>query len=138
MTIRRRNWLLQQLGITQWKLRHPAILQGTVKITLPTHIRLLLVSDPPLPVDHPLVTDVARSMALTPAQLYGVTPEQVMMLSGSIFCHCWWLGLEVMRDFDGMSFHTPSLAVLLGDAGAKRELWRRISNDKYYITTTAD
>lgn len=133
----RRDWLLQQLGITHWTLRRPEVLQGEFAITLPGHIRLLLVAETPPPLDHPLVADVARSMALTPSQLYGVTPLQVMMLPNNIHCHCWWLGLDALRDFEGMSFYTPPLAALLRDAGAKRGLWRRISDDEYHITVAA-
>ncbi|KYP97665.1 hypothetical protein BG74_01260 [Sodalis-like endosymbiont of Proechinophthirus fluctus] len=134
----RRDWLLQQLGITQWTLRRPAVLRGEVAVTLPGRIRLLLVAEAPPPLDHPLVVDVALSMTLTPAQLYGVTPLQVMMLSDNVRCHCWWLGLEALRDFEGMSsFHTPLLEALSRDADAKRELWRRISDDEYYITAAA-
>ncbi|MBT9432452.1 DNA polymerase III subunit psi [Candidatus Sodalis endolongispinus] len=133
----RRDWQLQQLGITQWTLRRPAVLQGEVAVKLPSDIRLLLVADPLPPMDHPLVADVARSMALTSAQLYGVTPDQVMMLPDSVRCHCWWLGLNATRDFAGISFHTPPLAALAQDAGAKRELWRRISDDEHHITAAA-
>ncbi|CAK8743904.1 DNA polymerase III subunit psi [Sodalis praecaptivus] len=87
---------------------------GEVAITLPGHIRLLLVAEAPPPLDHPLVADVARSMALTPAQLCGMTPLQVMMLPDDVRCHCWWLGLDALREFEGMSFHTPPLAALQG------------------------
>ncbi|MGP4123114.1 MAG: DNA polymerase III subunit psi [Sodalis sp. (in: enterobacteria)] len=133
----RRNWLLQKLGIMQWTLRRPEMLQKEVSVTLPGHIRLLLVAEVLPPLDHPLVVDVARSMTLTPAQLYGLTPLQVMMLPDSVRCHCWWLGLKALRDFQGISFHTPPLAALSGDARAKRNLWRWISNDEYHITATA-
>lgn len=127
----RRDFLLQELGITQWTLRRPAVLRGEVAITLlPEHIRLLLVAAPPPPVEHPLVADVARSMALTPSQLYGITPECVMLIPDNIRYHCWWLGLNPLRDFDGMSLHTPSLATLSKDTGAKRDLWRQISQNK--------
>jgi DNA polymerase-3 subunit psi len=34
----RRDWQLQQLGITQWSLRVGA-LQGEIAISLPAHIR---------------------------------------------------------------------------------------------------
>lgn len=133
----RRDWQLQQLGITQWTLRRPAVLQGEVAVKLPDEIRLLVVAHPLTPVDHPLVADVARSMALTPAQLYTVTPEQVMMLPDSVHCHCWWLGLEATRDFAGISFYTPPLAALSQDAVEKRELWHRISDNEHLITATA-
>lgn len=31
----RRDWQLQQLGITQWALRRPGALQGEIAISLP-------------------------------------------------------------------------------------------------------
>ncbi|AEI74908.1 DNA polymerase III subunit psi [Candidatus Moranella endobia PCVAL] len=127
----RRNWLLQQLGIKKWKLRCPAaVLPGAIAFTttLPDHIRLLLVAYSLPPVDHQLVVDVARSMAITPAQIYRVTPKQVMLLQqNSVRCYCWWLGLDVLRNFAGISFNTPPLAVLSSNVGAKCELWHRIS-----------
>ena len=33
----RRDWQLQQLGITQWSLRRPGALQGEIAIALPAH-----------------------------------------------------------------------------------------------------
>ncbi len=44
----RRDWQLQQLGITQWSLRRPGALLGEIAISLPAHIRLVMVaSEPP-------------------------------------------------------------------------------------------
>lgn len=126
--MKRRNWLLQQLGIKQWTLRCPTVLPEAITFKLPEHIRLLLVAYSLPPVDHQLVVDVARSMAITPAQIYRVTPKQVMLLQqDSVRCYCWWLGLNVLRNFAGISFHTPPLAVLSSNVGAKCELWHRIS-----------
>ncbi|SNC58584.1 DNA polymerase III subunit psi [Sodalis endosymbiont of Henestaris halophilus] len=122
------DYFLKQLGITQWTLRRPEVLHGAFAVKLPKHIRLLLVGNPAPAVDHRLVADVAHSMKLKTTQLYGMTPEQVMSLSDSVRCHCWWFGLSALRDFHKISLHTPPLAALLGDANAKRELWLRISN----------
>ncbi|AFP84842.1 DNA polymerase III, psi subunit [secondary endosymbiont of Ctenarytaina eucalypti] len=130
----RRDWLLQQLGITQWTLRRPELLQRGVALTLPGHVRLLIIAETPPPLDHPLVIDVARSMALIPEQLYWLTPLQARYLSDSVRYYFWWLGLEAELDFDGISFHTPPLSVLSADAVAKRELWSRISNYEYHRT----
>lgn len=131
----RRDWLLKQLGITQWTPRSPAVFQGEVAVNLPKHIYLLLVADKLPPLAHPLVIDVARSMALTSDHLHGVSPLQVMRVPNNIRCHCWWIGLDVLRNFKGISFQTPPLAVFGEDVDAKRKLWRWISsNDAYHIT----
>ncbi len=36
----RRDWQLQQLGITQWALRRPTALRGEIAISIPAHVRL--------------------------------------------------------------------------------------------------
>ncbi|XPE40743.1 DNA polymerase III subunit psi [Shigella flexneri] len=40
----RRDWQLQQLGITQWSLRRPGALQGEIAISIPAHVRLVMVA----------------------------------------------------------------------------------------------
>ena len=40
----RRDWQLQQLGITQWALRRPTALQGEIAISIPAHVRLVMVA----------------------------------------------------------------------------------------------
>ncbi|WP_413725515.1 DNA polymerase III subunit psi [Sodalis sp. RH16] len=122
----RRDWLLHQLGITQWTLRRPAALSGEVAVVLPPEIRLLIVAEAPPAAEHPLVGDVARSLGLSLHQLYRLTPEQVVMLPSETRCHSWWMGLEATRSLSGVSFTTPPLAALLGNAAAKRDLWQQI------------
>ena len=41
----RRDWQLQQLGITQWSLRRPGALQGEIAIAIPAHVRLVMVAN---------------------------------------------------------------------------------------------
>ncbi|STT01204.1 DNA polymerase III psi subunit [Klebsiella pneumoniae] len=48
----RRDWQLQQLGITQWSLRRPGALQGEIAISLPEHIRLVMVGGNPAVADR--------------------------------------------------------------------------------------
>ena len=43
----RRDWQLQQLGITQWSLRRPGALQGEIAIAIPAHVRLVMVAADP-------------------------------------------------------------------------------------------
>ena len=67
----RRDWLLQQMGITQWTLRRPTVLQGEIAVTLPAQTRLVIVAAP-LPAPHdPLIGDVLHSLSLRPEQEIG-------------------------------------------------------------------
>ncbi|UVK77140.1 MAG: DNA polymerase III subunit psi [Sodalis sp. Fle] len=129
MTIKR-DWLLQQMGITQWTLRRSTVSQGKNTVYLPDHIRLLLVTDPLPPPGHPLVDDVVRSMALRSEQLLALTINQALMLPSQVRCHCWWLGLKATRNFNGICLSTPTLSILQKDPMAKRALWRQISHYK--------
>ncbi len=122
----RRDWLLHQLGITQWTLRRPAALSGEVAVVLPPEIRLLVVAESLPPPGHPLIDDVVRSLGLSLQQFYPLTPEQVLMLPEETCCHSWWLGLEATRSLSGLSLTTPPLSDLLGSAAAKRDLWHQI------------
>lgn len=65
----RRDLLLQQLGITQWVLRRPAVLQGEIAIHLPEDTRLLIVAQQLPEHGDPLLCDVLRSLGLTPSGL---------------------------------------------------------------------
>jgi len=85
----KRDWLLQQLGITQWTLRRPGVLQGEVAVSLPPDVRLLVVAQPLPEHNDPLFCDVLRSLGLTPAQTYGLTPDQVAMLPEDTECNSW-------------------------------------------------
>ena len=52
---------LQQLGITQWSLRRPGALQGEIAISLPGHIRLVMVAEEPPSLSEPLISDILRA-----------------------------------------------------------------------------
>lgn len=65
----RRDWQLQQLGITQWSLRRPGALQGEIAISLPEHIRLVMVAETPPSLTEPLIGDILRALAVTPDQV---------------------------------------------------------------------
>ena len=85
----RRDWQLQQLGITQWSLRRPGALQGEIAISLPEHIRLVMVAETPPSLTEPLIGDILRALAVTPDQVLQLTPERVAMLPQDSRC-CRW------------------------------------------------
>ncbi|MBF7994629.1 MULTISPECIES: DNA polymerase III subunit psi [Rahnella] len=129
----RRDTLLQQLGITQWTLRRPAVLQGEVAVSLPAETKLLIVADVPPAEDDPLVRDVLRSLALAEPQVYRLTPEQVTMLPEDTRCNIWRLGLSEPLTLAGTQLSSPALAELYHDASAKRALWQQICENEQHF-----
>lgn len=124
--VTRRDELLQQLGITQWVLRRPAVLQGEVAISLSDDIRLLIVTQQPPRLDDPLLGDILRSMGLIVQQTFILTPEQVTMLVENTKCASWRLGISEPLALVGVQLHSPVLSELYQDAAAKRALWQQI------------
>nr|WP_113865796.1 DNA polymerase III subunit psi [Brenneria salicis]NMN92774.1 DNA polymerase III psi subunit [Brenneria salicis ATCC 15712 = DSM 30166]RBP63751.1 DNA polymerase III psi subunit [Brenneria salicis ATCC 15712 = DSM 30166]RLM31036.1 DNA polymerase III subunit psi [Brenneria salicis ATCC 15712 = DSM 30166] len=134
----RRDWMLQQLGITQWTLRRPSALQGEIAVSLPAQIRLVIVSAEPLPDDAPLLNDVLRSLALTPEQTYRLTPQQTMMLPENARCHSWRLGVDAPLALEGVQLTSPVLTELSQRADAKRALWQQICEHEHDIFSDAN
>ena len=129
----RRDTLLQQLGITQWTLRRPAVLQGEVAVSLPAETKLLIVAAVPPAEDDPLVSDVLRSLTLKESEVYRLTPEQVTMLPEDTRCNIWRLGVSEPLTLTGPQLSTPALAELYQDAGAKRALWQQICENEQHF-----
>jgi DNA polymerase-3 subunit psi len=61
----RRDWQLQQLGITQWALRRPTALQGEIAISIPAHVRLVMVAEELPALNEPL-SAISSRLKLTP------------------------------------------------------------------------
>ena len=55
--------------------------------------------------DDPLFCDVLRSLGLTPAQTYSLTPEQVAMLPEETACNSWRLGVTEPLAVAGAQLH---------------------------------
>lgn len=124
----RRDWQLQQLGITQWSLRRPAALQGEIAISLPAHIRLVMVASDLPALTEPLVGDVLRALAVSPDQVLQLTPDRVEMLPPGSTCNSWRLGVESPVALKGAQVATPGLNELRGNPAARAALWRQICN----------
>lgn len=88
----RRDWQLQQLGITQWALRRPTALQGEIAISIPAHVRLVMVAEELPALNEPLIGDVLRSLKLTTEQVLQLTPDRVTMLPSDSRCNSWRMG----------------------------------------------
>ena len=90
----RRDWQLQQLGITQWSLRRPGALQGEIAIAIPPHVRLVMVANDLPALTDPLVSDVLRALTVSPDQVLQLTPEKIAMLPQGSRCNSWRLGTD--------------------------------------------
>lgn len=126
----RRDRLLQQLGITQWALHRPSVLQGEVAVSLPSHIRFLIVADPLPAQEDPLINDVLRSLDVTAQQVYCLMPDQVPMLPSDTHCHSWRLGSNEPLPVAGTQLFSPALPELYQNASAKRALWQQICENE--------
>ena len=122
----RRDWQLQQLGITQWSLRRPGALQGEIAISLPDHIRLVMVAETPPSLTEPLIGDILRALAVTPDQVLQLTPERVAMLPQDSRCNSWRLGTDEPLSLEGAQVASPALTELRANPTARAALWQQI------------
>ncbi|PIJ50252.1 DNA polymerase III subunit psi [Erwinia sp. OLTSP20] len=130
----RRDWLLQQMGITQYRLRRPQALQGDIVVTIPPATRLLIVASVPPAQSEPLVADVLKSLMLTPQQVFTLTPDQLAMVNDINDCPRWYLGIQATENHK-VALLTPALDTLYYDAGAKRALWQQICQYEQHFFT---
>lgn len=122
----RRDWLLQQMGITQYQLRRPRVLQGEIAVNLTPETRLVIVAEIPPDLHHPLVSDVLHALHLQPGRVVTLTPERLDMLPDALDCAGWLLGINRSHPFNGVALNSPSLSELTSSGAAKRALWQQI------------
>lgn len=122
----RRDWQLQQLGITRWTLRRPAVLQGEIALTLPDTVRLVVIAATLPPPGDALVADILRALALSDDAAMWLTPERAAMLPEGAHCNCWLLGVDTPPALSGARLISPGLDELQRSAQARAALWRQI------------
>lgn len=122
----RRDWRLQQLGITQWVLRRPAALLGEIAITLPSSVRLVMVAETPPALNEPIIQDVLRALKLRPDEVMQLTPERVAMLHDGSHCNSWCLGVTDPLALPGAKLVSPGLEGLRHNSAARAALWQQI------------
>ncbi|WP_336219585.1 DNA polymerase III subunit psi [Citrobacter amalonaticus] len=127
----RRDWQLQQLGITQWSLRRPGALQGEIAISIPAHVRLVMVGETLPPLTDPLVNDILRALTLSPDQVLQVTPERVAMLPEGSRCNSWRVGSDEPLALEGAQVTTPAFDELRANPAARAALWQQICTHEH-------
>ncbi|MDL4915478.1 MAG: DNA polymerase III subunit psi [Enterobacterales bacterium endosymbiont of Blomia tropicalis] len=129
----RRDWLLQQMGIMQYQLRRPRVLQGEIAVTLAADTRLVIVTETPPGLQEPLIRDVLHTLHLQSSQVMMVTPEQLQMLPETLDCAGWLLGVESEQPFNGVALSSASLNELISSGAARRALWQQMCNHDSHL-----
>lgn len=129
----RRSLLLKEMGITQWQLHRPDVLQGAVGIAVGAHIRLIVVSEESLS-HSPLLADVILSLELTKEDCLCLNFEQIQHLELNHPVR-YWLLAENAEKIDRTLpyclhaeriYRSPNYADFQSSHTAKRELWQQI------------
>lgn len=132
-----RDQRLQQLGITQYQLRRPAVLQGEVAVSLPEHTRLVVVANQIPSFSESLMQDIVQALGLTLDHVYCLMPEHAVMLPKERSCAVWLVGDVGEQDADAfpaeLYLTSPDFIELSQSAAAKRALWQQICQHEYYF-----
>jgi DNA polymerase-3 subunit psi len=129
----RRDWLLQQIGITQYQLRRPRVLQGEIAVTLLPGTRLVMVAEHAPTLQEPLIRDVLHTLNIQPGQVMTLTPEQLPMLPEQVDCAGWLMGVTSEYPFNGITFNTAVFNELISSGAAKRALWQQMCNHDSHL-----
>lgn len=106
----RRDWQLQQLGITQWSLRRPARCRGDCHCD-PAHVRLVMVANDLPALTDPLVSDVLRALTVSPDGA-ATDARKIAMLPQGSRCNSWRLGTDEPLSLEGAQVASPALTDL--------------------------
>ncbi|MCC8366330.1 DNA polymerase III subunit psi [Xenorhabdus sp. PB61.4] len=130
----KRDRSLTRLGITQWVLRNPAALRGELSVLIPDSTRLLIITHDHIDLSHSLLVDIFTAMGIDASLVYCITTKDVELLSESIRCPCWLLGVDITLSIQGISLRSPALNDLSLDGDAKRSLWQQIYHYEEYFS----
>lgn len=133
----RRDALLQQMGITQYRLHRPRVLQGEVAVRLSPETRLLIITAETLSLTHVFLQDILRSLALCEQQVMILPVRQLAMLPAALTCAVWLLGIEADKQYADVQLVTPPLADLIDNSAAKRALWQQITTYDSHFSSHA-
>ncbi|MEX6156720.1 MULTISPECIES: DNA polymerase III subunit psi [Providencia] len=122
----RRDRLLNQMGITQWVVRNPAVLRGERGVRIPDSAKLIIITDESLDLNHRLLKDIFLAMKVDPTDVVCINSEQLSMLPTPITINCWVLGSQSHLESIKTTFISPVLDELIASDSAKQALWKQI------------
>lgn len=122
----KRDHLLAQLGITQWVLKRPSVLQGKISLRLDKNVRFIIVADPLPSYNDALIKDVLHALGFKHDEVYLLMPFQLKRLPENTRCHSWRLGIKASLSLIGVQLYSPAWADFYQNAKAKRAFWQQI------------
>lgn len=134
--VNHRDYILNQLGITQYQLVKPLALRGEVLLALPATCRLIVVAPADFDIQSALFQDLLRAMALTTEQVFVTVPEHVIMLQDIQNYALLIIGDNVSdKKFPPVAsvIICPNFALLGQQADAKKQLWQQICQNEHYF-----
>ncbi|MGY4677336.1 DNA polymerase III subunit psi [Pasteurella sp. P03HT] len=134
----RRDLLLQEMGMTQWQLRHPERLKGVVNIHVAAPIRLIIITDSAIKQDT-LLQDVLRSLMLEEQHYLLINFQQTAHLNITHPLYYWLLSnqteiiehtLPLCQSAEAI-WQSPDWSQFKQNHHAKRQLWQQIQASNY-------
>lgn len=130
----RRDLLLHEMGIIQWRLTRPDVLKGAVNIPISENIRLVVISDSPPDPQNSLLRDILRSIDLDESQCLFTDFAHVSHLNIQHSLRYWILSenqekidrtLPLCKQAEKI-WQSVDLPRLSTDGKLKRALWKQI------------
>ncbi len=106
-------------------------LQGEIAISLPAHVRLIVVAEELPALNEPLMRDILRALTVSPDQVLPLTPERVAMLPQGSRCNSWRLGTDAPLQLEGAQVTTPAFNELRVNPAARAALWQQICEHEH-------
>ncbi|BBG61158.1 DNA polymerase III subunit psi [Providencia rustigianii] len=122
----RRDRLLEQMGITQWMVRNPAVLRGERGVRIPESTKLIIITDENLDLNSQLLKDIFFTMDIDETDMVCINSEQLKLIPTPITIPCWVLGNEIHPEGSKFTFISPVLSELIASSHAKQALWKQI------------
>lgn len=130
----RRDQMLYQMGIQEWRLTRPECLKGVVNLPIDKKIKLIVISTMPLEQNHPLLKDIFQSLELSAENHLSVTKDLAVNLNldHSVAFLC--LGLEddfqqqLKKQFPQSKVWQSQRLERLNHGKNKRQLWQQMQH----------
>lgn len=126
--MKRRDLLLQSMGITQWELAKPQVLKGDAQICLDEKIRLVVICEENQQ-QSPFFQDLRMALMLQESECYWATSEQLQRFTlkhQPFFLLFTPVGKQLEKQLKKM-IKFPSWQALQETAN-KRELWKQLDS----------
>lgn len=128
----KRDLLLQQMGINQWRLHRPEALKGMTGAPIANNIQLIIIAKQELDKQQSLIKDILLSLEILPQNCLSIDFNQAKHLNINHQVNYWLLSNEPHEIEDiacpqaESIWHTTDWQQFQQNPQAKRQLWQQI------------